>query len=461
MRVIDRSPSLDIRISELYNLYNYKYCFFPPTGSSNRKEVATMHNPAVPPSGYTWGDHPWLTWRAAHPAADHPVNIYELHLTSWRRTGDGQLLSCREIVPWLVPYVKQMGFTHVEFLPLTAHLPDDPLGYRCTDYFAMDDRLGTPGDLMYLVDQLHRAGIGVILDWAFPCTTPEEGEAQTCAALFWLSEYHLDGLRLGAAHDWTAQLVQTVSNAHPDVLLIAADHSPGALRWDRELPFRAPDAAAPSQPVLLALSHDEVSKSSLLCRMPGSDEEKYAGLRSLHTLTLARPGKQLLMMGSEFGQWNPWRCQHSLDWHLLDQPDADGECHRRLQAFFRAANDFYLKSPALWQLDFSPDGFHLLQTGEITALLRADREGDALLAVVNHTPVHQEEIRIGVPVPGRYEEAFSSDRVEYGGKGRHNSPADSQPIPRHEMEQSISIQLPPLSAAIFQCKALSIANAIP
>ncbi|WP_186565238.1 1,4-alpha-glucan branching protein GlgB [Lawsonibacter celer] len=512
-------------------------------------------------AGYQWGDQNWMAWRKANPIYQNPLNIYEVHLGSWRRTGEDEFLSYRDIARYLVPYVKRMGFTHVELLPITEHPLDASWGYQCTGYFAATSRFGTPHDLMYLIDQLHQAGVGVLLDWvpahfpkdAFglyefdgtPCyeyADPRKGEHADwgtrvfdygrpevrsflfSSALFWLEQYHIDGLRVDAvasmlyldygredgqwtpnvfgghenleAVDFLQQLNGHIFLAQPDVLMIAEEstawprvsHPVGEgglegglgfnLKWNmgwmndilhyikldpyfrqfnhKDITFSLMYAF--SENFVLPLSHDEVvhMKGSLLNKMPGTDEEKYAGVRAFYTYMLAHPGKKLLMMGSEFGQWNEWHYEHSLDWHLLDMDNEDGERHRRLQAFFQAANAFYLEHRQLWELDFSWEGFQWIcaddSQGNCAAFLRRDQKGNPLLVVCNFSPVHRDGYVVGVPFPGRYECVFNTDAEEFGGAGLGDrEPLKSSYTPCHGQEQSIRIDLPPMSAVLYRC----------
>ncbi len=507
-------------------------------------------------SGYEWGDGPWMDWRAKHLIYDGPLNIYEVHLGSWRRTGEGEFLSYRDMAQWLVPYVKEMGFTHVELLPVTEHPLDASWGYQCTGYFAATSRFGTPHDFMYLVDELHKAGIGVLLDWVpahFPkdafglyefdgqplyeYADPRKGEHADwgtrvfdygreevqdfliASALFWLEEYHIDGLRVDAVASmlyldygrqdgqWVAnqyggkenleaveflrRLNEVVFADHPDVLMIAEESTAWPLvsrptcdgglgfnlKWNmgwmndichyikldpyfrqfnhKDITFSLMYAF--SENFILPLSHDEVvhMKGSLLNKMPGTDVEKYASVRALYTYMLTHPGKKLLMMGSEFGQWNEWHYEQSLDWHLLEQEDEDGEHHRQLQRFFQAANALYLQSPALWQQDFSWEGFRWICAddcnGNTAIFLRFDKKGHALLVAVNFSPAFRAGYHIGVPWPGRYEEVFNTDLEEFGGEGRRNEPMKSSYDPCHGQEQSITVDVPPLGAVILKC----------
>ena len=508
-------------------------------------------------SGYCWGDRAWISRRGRLAAYDRPMNIYEVHPGSWRRGEGGTFLPYREIARWLIPYVKQMGYTHVELLPITEHPLDDSWGYQCTGYFAPTSRFGTPHDFMYLVDQLHKAGVGVILDWVpghFPKDTfglfefdgttlyeyadplkrehPDWGtrifdyskrEVQDfliSSALFWLEEYHIDALRVDAvasmlylnysrkegewepneeggcenreAEAFLKRLNTTVRTEHPDVLMIAEESSAWPktsfpvnqgglgfhLKWNmgwmndicryikvdpifrkyhhRDVNFSLMYAF--DEHFVLPISHDEVvhKKGSLWNKMPGDDRQKFAGVRTFYIYMLTHPGKKLTMMGCEFGQRNEWHFEHSLDWHLLDRQDADGQAHRELQAFFQAANALYLQQPPLWQQDDSWDGFAWIEPDaadeNILLYRRMDKKGQELLVAVNFAPVLREKYRVGVPCPGRYEEIFSTDRSEFGGTGRANPPAKSQYIPCHNLEQSIEIDLPPMGAIVLNCK---------
>ena len=530
------------------------YAFHAETRPGNASKLYDL-------SGYQWGDGGWMDYRRKNPIYEKPLNIYEVHLGSWRRTGDDQMLSYRDIARYLVPYVKEMGFTHVELMPVTEHPLDASWGYQCTGYFAATSRYGTPHDFMWLVDQLHQAGIGVILDWvpahfpkdAFglyefdgaPCyeyADPRKGEHADwgtrvfdygryevrsflfSSALFWLEQYHIDGLRVDAvasmlyldygrqdgqwvpnmfgghenleAVDFLQALNTHIFQDHPDVLMIAEEstawprvsHPVGEgglegglgfnLKWNmgwmndilhyikldpyfrqfnhKDLTFSF--FYAFSENFVLPLSHDEVvhMKGSLINKMPGTDEEKYAGVRAFYTYMLTHPGKKLLMMGSEFGQWNEWHYEHSLDWHLLDMDNEDGERHRKLQAFFKAVNAFYLEHPELWELDFSWEGFEWIEANDnqanTVAFLRKDKKGDALVVVCNFSPVDRTGYTVGVPVPGTYTCIFSSDDPAFGGEGQGDvQPVKSRYVESQGKEQSITLRLPAMSAAIYKC----------
>ena len=558
------------RISGLERYATYKYAVRTADGRTLAKaDLYAFHAETRPGnaskvydlSGYEWGDQNWLNWRRKHPVYHSPLNIYEVHLGSWRRTGEGEFLSYRDIARYLVPYVKEMGFTHVELMPVTEHPLDMSWGYQCTGYFAATSRFGTPHDLMYLIDQLHQAGIGVILDWVpahFPkdafglyefdgtptyeYADPRKGEHADwgtrvfdygrsevrsfliSSAMFWLEEYHIDGLRVDAvasmlyldygrqdgqwvpnvfgghenleAVDFLQQLNTQIFTAHPDVLMIAEEstawprvsHPVGKgglegglgfnLKWNmgwmndilhyikldpyfrqfnhKDITFSLMYAF--SENFVLPLSHDEVvhMKGSLLNKMPGTDEEKYAGVRAFYTYMLTHPGKKLLMMGSEFGQWNEWHYEQSLDWHLLEMDNEDGQRHRQLQAFFRAVNAFYLEHPELWDMDFDWEGFEWIEADDhqanTIAFLRKDRKGNTLITVCNFSPVDRTGYTVGVPVPGAYTCLFSTDDPAFGGQGRGDrEPVKSQYHASQGREQSITLSLPPMSAAIYKC----------
>ena len=512
-------------------------------------------------SGYGWGDDSWMEYRKKNPIYQKPLNIYEVHLGSWRRTADDQMLSYRDIGTYLIPYVKEMGFTHVELLPITEHPLDASWGYQCTGYFAATSRFGTPHDFMWLVDQLHQAGIGVILDWV-PAHFPKDAfglyefDGEPCyeyadtrkgehadwgtrvfdyarhevrsflfsSALFWLEQFHIDGLRVDAvasmlyldygrqggewvpnmfgghenleAVDFLQELNGHIFQEHPDTMMIAEEstawprvsHPVGVgglegglgfnLKWNRGWvndilhytkldpyfrQFNHKDITfslmyAFSENFVLPLSHDEVvhMKGSLINKMPGSNEEKFAGVRAFYTYMLTHPGKKLLMMGSEFGQWNEWHYEHSLDWHLLDPDQEWSKPHRQLQQFFKQANALYLAHPELWELDFSWEGFEWIEADDnqanTVAFLRKDAKGEALVIVCNFSPVDRTGYTVGVPIPGVYTCIFNSDELDFGGKGGgDHEPVRSRYVESQGREQSITISLPPMSAVIYKC----------
>lgn len=521
------------------------YAFHAETRPGNASKLYDL-------SGYPWGDGSWLKWRQDNPIYQKPLNIYEVHLGSWRRTGDGKFLSYRDMAQWLVPYVKEMGFTHVELMPVTEHPLDASWGYQCTGYFAATSRFGTPHDLMYLIDTLHQAGVGVILDWV-PAHFPKDAfglyefDGEACyeyadprkgehadwgtrvfdygraevrsflfsSAMFWLEEYHIDGLRVDAvasmlyldysreagqwvpnihggnenleAIDFLQKLNTHIFSSHPDVLMVAEESTSWPLvshpvdqgglgfnlKWNmgwmndivhymeldpyfrqhnhKDITFSFMYAF--SENFILPLSHDEVvhMKGSFLNKIPGPYEEKFAGVRAFYTYMLTHPGKKLLMMGSEFGQWNEWHYEQSLDWHLLENEE-----NRKLSAFFKAANAFYLEHKELWELDFSWEGFQWVCADDshnnCASFLRKNKEGDSLLVVCNFSPIRQEEYRLGVPFAGDYRCVFNADDPAFGGGGRGDKAAIStDELPSHGFDQSLVIDLPPMSGVIYRC----------
>lgn len=526
------------------------FAFHAETRPGNTSKVYDL-------SGYGWGDEKWLEWRKANPVYTSPLNIYEVHLGSWRRTGADEFLSYRDMAEYLVPYVKEMGFTHVELMPVTEHPLDMSWGYQCTGYFAATSRFGTPHDFMYLVDQLHQAGIGVILDWV-PSHFPKDGfglyqfDGQPCyeyadprkgehkewgtmvfdygknevrsfllsSALFWLEQYHIDGLRVDAVAsmlylDYNRQEGEWVPNvfgghenleavsflqelntavfaAHPDTLMIAEESTawPNVtkpvgkggldgglgfnLKWNmgwmndvthyikldpyfrqynhRDLTFSFMYAF--SENFVLPMSHDEVvhMKGSLLNKIPGEYAGKFAGVRAFYTYMLTHPGKKLMMMGSEFGQWNEWHYEHSLDWHLLEQ----NQENRDMKAFFSAANNLYLARRELWEEDFDWQGFQWLEADDAGAntlsFLRRDKAGNFLVVLINFSPVHRNGYRVGVPAGGKYQVLLNSDDAAFGGSGLGNKGLiASEPVPCHDQEQSIQVDLPPMAGVILRC----------
>ena len=502
--------------------------------------------------GHIWKDRAWMTSRAKHPPQGRPMNIYECHLGSWRRGDEGAFLSYQDIASYLVPYVKKMGYTHVELLPVMEHPLDASWGYQVTGYFAATSRFGTPDDLKDLIDQLHQAGIGVILDWVpahFPrdlfglyhfdggptyeyadsrkgehpewgtnCFDLGRSEVRSflfSSAMFWLEEYHADGLRVDAvssmlylnygrqdgawmpnihggqenleAVQFLQDLNTNLSKAHPDILMIAEEatswpkithpveegglgfHFKWNMGWMNDLchyikqdpiyrQYHHKDLTfslmyAFSERYILPLSHDEVvhMKGSLFGKMPGDDAMKFAGVRAFYAYQLTHPGKKLSFMGAELGQWNEWHYEHSLDWHLLEY-----EPYQKHQAFFAAANALYLEQPALWEQDDSWDGFRWLAPDEnqtnTLAFLRIGKKGTPLVVVCNFSPVHRKGYQVGVPYPGVWTPILNTDSARFGGSGLGDEqPLKSQRIPCHGQDQSLTIDLPPMAVMVWRC----------
>ena len=503
---------------------------------------------------YEWGDATWMAGRAERNHLGAPISIYEVHLGSWRRVPDegNRWLTYREIVPLLAAYVKDMGFTHVELMPVMEHPFFGSWGYQVTGYFAPTGRYGTPQDFMYLVDYLHREGIGVILDWVpshFPAdqhglgyfdgthlfehADPRKGfhpdwmslifnygrnEIRSfliSSALFWLEKYHADGLRVDGvasmlyldysrkegewlpnihggrenleAVDLLRRFNREAYGEHPGIQTIAEESTAwGAvsrptylgglgfgLKWDmgwmhdtlvymshdpvhrrfhhNELTFRM--IYAFTENFVLSLSHDEVvhGKGSLISKMPGDDWQKAANLRLLLAYMYSQPGKKLLFMGGEFGQWKEWDHESSLSWEALDH-----ELHRGIQACTRDLNRLYASDPALHQLDTDPAGYEWVDANDsmasVIAFLRKGRRTDEqTLVVCNFTPIVRHNYRVGVPRSGFWREVLNTDAAEYGGSGAGNlGGVNSMPVPYHGRPYSLNLTLPPLAAVFLQ-----------
>ncbi|MGQ9571880.1 MAG: 1,4-alpha-glucan branching protein GlgB [Dehalococcoidia bacterium] len=521
-----------------------------------RAEVPPKTASVVWDLDHSWGDEDWLARRRSHNALGAPIAIYEVHLGSWMRAPEegNRFLTYREIAPKLADYVQQMGFTHVEFLPVMEHPFYGSWGYQTTGYFAPTSRYGTPQDFMYLVDYLHQQGIGVILDWVpshFPTDEhalgffdgthlyehayPQKGlhpdwdsfifnydrnEVRSfllSSGLFWLDKYHADGLRVDAVAsmlylDYSRQEGEWMPNvyggrenleaisflrrfneeaykAHPDVQTIAEESTAWpmvsrptylgglgfGLKWDmgwmhdtlqyithdpvhrkyhhNELTFRM--IYAFHENFVLPLSHDEVvhGKGSLLGKMPGDDWQKFANLRLLLAYMYAQPGKKLLFMGGEFGQWREWHHDESLHWHL-----AQYDRHAGLQQLVKDLNHLYRTEPALHELDCDPAGFEWIDANDsessVLSFIRKGRSTDDIVLVVcNFTPVPRDDYRVGVPRGGFWQQLLSSDASDYWGSGHGNlRDIEASPVACHGRPYSLSLTMPPLGAVFLKSK---------
>jgi 1,4-alpha-glucan branching enzyme len=505
---------------------------------------------------YQWHDENWMAGRGRRQGLDAPMAIYEVHLGSWRRAPSpehGQRwLTYRELAEELVAYVKEMGYTHIELLPVTEYPYDASWGYQTTGYYAPTSRHGTPDDFRYFVDRAHQAGIGVIADWV-PSHFPKDshglsffdgthlyehadlrqGEHQDWGsliynygrnevrafllsnALFWLDKYHIDGLRVDAvasmlyldysrkpgewipnefggrenfeAVSFLKRFNEAVHQAYPDCLTFAEESTAwtmvsrptylGGLGFDIKwnmgwmhdmLEYIEKDPVhrpyhhnnltfsllyAFTENFVLPLSHDEVvhGKGALLSKMPGDSWQKFANLRALYGYMYAHPGKKLLFMGGEIGQWNEWSYREPLDSVLLYF-----DSHRQIQDYVRALNRLYVSEPALYEVDFDWNGFEWIDFRDvdqsIVAFLRRARDpNDFLLVAANFTPVPREGYRLGVPAGGFYRELFNSDSRYYGGADVGNAGGvPSEPTPWQGHPHSIVITVPPLATVYFK-----------
>jgi 1,4-alpha-glucan branching enzyme len=503
-------------------------------------------------SKYQWNDSDWMANRSSGQGTKSPISIYEVHLGSWQRKNGWEWLTYQDLARELVAYVKEMGFTHIELLPVAEHPFDGSWGYQVTGFFAPTSRFGTPDDFMAFIDTCHQAGIGVIIDWVpahFP--TDEHGlgffdgthlyehedprlgrhpdwgtyifnygrnevsQFLISNAIFWLDKYHIDGLRVDAVAsmlyldfsrkqgEWLAnryggrenleaisfirRFNEAVHTLFPTVITIAEESTawPGVTRppsegglgfdykWNmgwmhdtlqyfkNDPVYRAYHHGtltfsllyAFSEKFLLPLSHDEVVhlKRSLLDKMPGDVWQRFANLRILYTYQWTHPGKKLLFMGGEFGQWREWNEATSLDWYLLDQDPRHGQ----LRLMLARLNQLMQSELALHEEDYSWEGFQWIDLHDYERSIlgfarRSPSTGERVFVVMNFTPIVREGYRLGVPEPGLYHEIFNSDAEGFGGSNVINDPKSANDTPWHEQPFSIDFTLPPLAAVIFK-----------
>ena len=502
-------------------------------------------------SGFKWTDAAFQEKRRKHLVYDAPLNIYEVHLGSWKKRDNGDFIDYRDLAKDLAAYVKEMGYTAVELLPVQEHPLDDSWGYQGTGYFAPTSRFGTPKDFMWFVDHMHKNGISVILDWVpahfckdaqglyqfdgtccyeysdpnkwehaswgtrvFDYGRPEVKSFLFSSARYWLDEYHIDGLRVDAVASmlyldydrqggaWTPnqygghenleaieflrQLNAMVFSVKPEVLMIAEESTAWPmvtkpadigglgfnLKWnmgwmndmchylkmdpwfrqDHHKDITFSFMYAFSENFILPMSHDEVvhMKGSVVNKMPGPYENQLRCERGFYAYLLAHPGKKLMFMGAELGQWHEWNSDQPLDWYLLEN-----ELNQKLHRFFKEINAFYKKEPALWENDFSWEGFEWLVSDDnhnnVVVFLRKDKKGRDLMCAVNFSPNTYENYRVGVPAHRKYTPVFNTDAAEYGGDGFGDTESvPVEAIPSHGKEHSAAIRIPAFGAVFLR-----------
>jgi 1,4-alpha-glucan branching enzyme len=513
------------------------------------------------PSTFLWGDEPWMQARAEFDWQHQPMSIYEVHLGSWQHGPGGELLNYRELAQRLVKHVKSLGFTHIELLPITEHPYDLSWGYQTIGYYAPTSRFGSPDDFRWFVDHCHQNGIGVILDWVpahFPKDAhglawfdgtalyehedPRLGEHKDwstlifnfgryevknfliSSAVFWLEEFHLDGLRVDAvasmlyldysreegewipnryggrenleAIDFMRQLNEVTHQQMPGALIMAEESTSWPqvtkptyvgglgfdLKWnmgwmndtlrymEKEAIYRQYHQGeltfsllyAFTENFLLPFSHDEVAhgKHSMLYKMPGDEWQQFANLRLLYIYMFTHPGKKLLFMGSEFGQGREWDCTSTLDWYVRDYP-----FHQGIERLVQDLNGMYCREPALHALDFDYKGFEWIDCHDAhnSVLVYLRRMGDDFFVVaLNFTPVPRENYRFGVPEAGSYEEIMNSDDSIYSGSGMGNREPTLIALdqPWNNHPHSLLVTLPPLAGIVLKLKPESAAGDI-
>ena len=563
MRMLGSSGIWEIFIPGLSEAEIYKFNIKSKSGEVLEKADPYAFSSEIRPKSasivydidkYTWNDAKWLSEREHHNALDAPISMYEVHLGSWMRVPEdgNRYLTYRELAKKLAEYVKEMGYTHVQLMPVTEYPLDASWGYQTIGYFAPTSRFGKPEEFMYFVDYMHQNGIGIILDWVpahFPkdghglarfdgtClyehADPRKGEHQDWGtlifnygrnevrnfllsnALFWLDKYHIDGLRVDAvasmiyldysrqpgewipnqyggnenleAIDFLKRFNEVLHSTHPGVLTIAEESTAWtgvsrptylgglgfSLKWNMgwmndTLRYFSKDPIhrkyehdnltfsllyAFTENFILVLSHDEVvhGKRSLLDKMPGDFQQRFANLRALYGYMYGHPGKKLLFMGGEIGQWWEWNHYESVHWHLLQY-----ESHHGLQRYVRDLNRLYQSEPALYEVDFDYHGFEWIDfrdaEGSIISFIRRGKNPeDFLVFVYNFTPVARMGYRVGVPKGGFYKEVMNSDSGSYWGGNMGNFGGIwADEMPWHGRAASLSLTIPPLSMVVMK-----------
>lgn len=523
------------------------YAFYAERRPSTASIVADL-------TTYEWQDEAWMADRRERDALTSPMSIYEVHLGSWKRHGenDGEWLTYRELADELVGYIKEMGYTHIELMPVAEHPLDASWGYQVTGYYAPTSRFGTPEDFMYFIDQCHQNNIGVILDWV-PAHFPKDGHALSyfdgthlyshadprkgehpdwgtyifnygrnevrnfliANALFWIKEYHIDGLRVDAVSsmvylDFSREDGQWIPNQYggnenldavsflQEANTIIHSQAPGAvtiaeestawplvsrptyvgglgftLKWNMgwmhdTLNYAAKDPVyrkwehnkltfsmmyAFTENFVLSLSHDEVvhGKGSLMGKLPGDWWQKFAGLRLLFGYQYTHPGKKLNFMTADIAQWTEWSEARSIDWQLMEL-----QTHQSVNRWVKDLNHFYRSEPALYEVDFAPEGFEWIQADDyensVFSYIRYSKDKkDMVVVVMNFTPIPREEYRVGVPRAGYYKEMLNSDADIYGGGNVGNGGgAQTEAVKWHNKDYSLRLTVPPLGIVVLK-----------
>jgi len=561
MELLEKSGVWELMIPDLAQYDIYKYCIKTRDGRTLMKsDPYAFHAETAPDNasklydieGYEWKDKDWYDKRKDYNPYRSPVNIYELHMGSWRRHEDGNPYSYRQVADELVSYLKEMGYNYVEFLPLMEYPFDGSWGYQVTGFFAPTSRYGVPKDFMYFVDKCHKEGIGVILDWVvahFPkdehglmefdgsrlyeytdelkCEHKEWGtrifdysknEVKSfliSSAMYWLGEYHIDGIRVDAvasmlyldygrqngqwrpncfggnynleAIDFLKELNKTCLTAHKGALMIAEESTAfpmvtkptedGGLGfnykwnmgWMNDMlsyasldPFFRKDnhnkvtfsiTYAYSENYILPLSHDEVvhGKCSMIGKMPLYYDDKFEELKAFYGYMIGHPGKKLSFMGNEFGQFIEWNYKQGLDWLLLDY-----DKHRQLQDFVKALNKYYLDNKEMYEQDCSYDGFKWLVVDDreqnIVSFVRYAKDGDFTVVVVNFSPVKREKYDMGVPKAGSYSAKLDSSLEKFGGHKQKSKSYKAKKGNKHGQDYYITLEIEPNSVMFFKCK---------
>ncbi len=502
--------------------------------------------------GFHWTDDDFLKKQEKHQVYDSPLNIYEVHLGSWKKRENGDFYDYKDLAKELAAYVKEMGYTAIELLPVLEHPLDMSWGYQCTGYFCPTSRFGSPKDFLWFVNHMHKNGIAVILDWVpshfckdahglyefdggccyeysdpnkwehaswgtrvFDYGRPEVKSFLLSSARFWLEECHVDGIRVDAvasmlyldydrqggawtpnvygghenleAIDFLRELNAMAFSVKPGVMMIAEESTAWPLvsrpaevgglgfnlKWNmgwmndmchylkldpffrqhhhKDITFSMMYAF--SENFILPISHDEVvhMKGSIVGKMPGDYKNQLRCTRGFYAYLLGHPGKKLLFMGVELGQWHEWNDEEQLDWYLLDQNEENRQVHQ----FFKDANAFYKKEPALWEIDFSWEGFEWLVVDDnqnnVVVFLRKDKKGRDLMCAVNFSPNTYEDYRIGVPDHRKYVPVFNTDDKAYGGDGFGDTEAvPVEDIPSHGKDYSAAIKIPSFGAVFYR-----------